>query len=50
MVLNHEGGLEGWLRENCSEVEWKVALNCLNLFNGKEVSIVATTGAKEVTR
>lgn len=50
MFDNQEGGLEGWLRENCSEVEWKVALNCLNLFNGKEVSIVATTGEKEVTR
>jgi len=50
MINNQEGEFEGWLRKNCSTVELKVALNCLNLFNGKEVSIVATTGGKEVSK
>jgi len=50
MFDNQEERLEEWLRKNCSKVERKVALNCLNLFNGKEVSITATIGEKEVSR
>jgi len=37
-----EEAVEGWLEDNCSQVELSVLKNCRKLFNGETVKVEAT--------